>query len=90
MSEVGGWERFSRCLTACGVASCALLVVHCLLVRLLGDVAGTVATFLFFLEPQFCGCFVTHIAPSFVRGLLISFPFLFLFLRARFVPPVCK
>ena len=78
MSEVGGWERFSRCLTACGVASCALLVVHCLLVRLLGDVAGTVATFLFFLEPQFCGCFVTHIAPSFVWGLLISFPFSFL------------
>ena len=48
MSEVGGWERFSRCLTACGVASCALLVVHCLLVRLVGDVAGTEQHFLFF------------------------------------------
>jgi len=47
MSEVGGWERFSRCLTTCGVASCALLVVRCLLVRLVDDVAGAVATFLF-------------------------------------------
>ena len=78
MSEVGGWERFSRCLTTCGVASCALLVVRCLLVRLVADVAGTVAHFFFFLEPQICGCFVTHIAPSFVQGLLISFPFSFL------------
>ena len=78
MSEVGGWERFSRCLTACGVASCALLVVHCLLVRLVGDVAGIVATFPFFFRTAILRVFRDSHCPFLCSGLtyFVSLSFL--------------